>query len=166
MRTRLALPLKIGPCNAKVEHLDPTVLTDEDVGWLDVAMHHVQGTARQWTGRRPGSIQRAGDCRGHLKRRPRREAALLEQQYAQTVRDANATKQAFDAQMAVILDAMQDMEEKRGHCLRDALLKQMVYETSWLRNVQYDIEGAIQAAEAVAPKEDIEAFRRCLTCAT
>ncbi|CAE7249733.1 Tcte1 [Symbiodinium pilosum] len=60
---------------------------------------------------------------------------------------ANRAQRLYDQQMSHVLEVLQDMEDKRGRCLRDGLRKLAVYETSWLRNMQYDLEGAAKAAE-------------------
>mmetsp|Transcript_32925 Transcript_32925/g.102083 ORF Transcript_32925/g.102083 Transcript_32925/m.102083 type:complete len:489 (-) Transcript_32925:55-1521(-) len=59
-----------------------------------------------------------------------------------------------------MLRALQEMDEKRAKCLKDALMKLAVYETSWLRNLQYDLEATVKAAEGADPYRDLQDFIR------
>eukprot|EP00435_Cladocopium_sp_Y103_P039209 s1779_g10.t1 len=47
---------------------------------------------------------------------------------------------------------------RRGQCLRDCLRKLAVYETSWLRNMQYDLEGVAKAAEDCDAVRELQNF--------
>ncbi|CAE7513543.1 unnamed protein product [Symbiodinium necroappetens] len=49
-------------------------------------------------------------------------------------------------------------KEQRGRCLRDGLRKLAVYETSWLRNMQYDLEGAAKDAEDFDAVKELQDF--------
>merc|ERR1719291_1047421 len=52
------------------------------------------------------------------------------------------------------------MEEKRGKLVKDGLMKLEVFETSWLRNLQYDLETVVKAAEAADAGQDLQGFIR------
>ncbi|CAJ1355630.1 unnamed protein product [Effrenium voratum] len=71
---------------------------------------------------------------------------------------ANKASALYAEQMAHVLEVLQDMEEKRGQCLRDGLRKLAVYETSWLRNMQYDLEGVAKASEDCDPVQELQNF--------
>merc|ERR1719235_823301 len=77
-----------------------------------------------------------------------KQAQMVEKEYHQSVAQANAARQLYDKQMGLILDTLQDMEEKRLQCFRDAMMKLTVYEAS------------VKAAEAIDPKEDLQNFIR------
>lgn len=89
-----------------------------------------------------------------------RQASIVERDYCRAVQRVNAVAGIFGEQMRQILDALQDMEEKRGKCLRDAALKMAVYDTSWLRNMQYDLDSSVQAVESKDVMAEIQGFIR------
>merc|ERR1712186_142449 len=66
--------------------------------------------------------------------------------------------EAHQGSMRPVLSCLQDMEEKRGLCFHDTAMKIAVYDTSWLRNVQYDLDGGVQAMESKEPTEVIQEF--------
>eukprot|EP00919_Chromeraceae_sp_WS-2016_P073249 GHVR01173222.1.p1 GENE.GHVR01173222.1~~GHVR01173222.1.p1 ORF type:complete len:156 (-),score=32.58 GHVR01173222.1:488-955(-) len=61
-----------------------------------------------------------------------REAQDSEAHYAHALEIYNACLESHRRQMNTIMSALQDMEEKRIMCFKDALMKSMVYETSKL----------------------------------
>jgi len=87
-----------------------------------------------------------------------RRAALARQEYCKAVQRRNAAWELHERQMNVVLSATQDMEEKRGQCFRDAAMKLAVYDTSWLRNVQYDLDSCVTEVEARSPDADLQEF--------
>lgn len=89
-----------------------------------------------------------------------RQARVAEMDYYNGIEQVNRAQALFDQQMPAILDTCQDMEEKRATCLRDGLMKLAVYETSWLRNLQYDLDAMIKATEGSDPKKDVQDFIR------
>lgn len=60
--------------------------------------------------------------------------------------------------MAMILEVYQRQEEQRIDALKDALRKFIVYEASYIRNLQYDIESLAKVMEDVNPIEDVNLF--------
>jgi len=87
-----------------------------------------------------------------------KQSRTAEHNYSVSIEQANRAQALFDEQMPLIFEAMQDMEMKRAKCLRDGLMKLAVYETSWLRNLQYDIEATVKAAEVANPSKDLQDF--------
>jgi len=86
------------------------------------------------------------------------KAIAEEREYYKAVDRRNAATDLHDRQMSQVLGALQEMEEKRAMCLRDAAMKLAVYETSWLRNVQYDLDAAVKSAEAADINTDLQKF--------
>lgn len=72
------------------------------------------------------------------------ELQAAENRYRFSVKIANDTKRVYSTQMKVILRSLEDMDFKRLACFKDALRKLMVYQTSMLRNGQYDLDLTIQ----------------------
>lgn len=85
-----------------------------------------------------------------------KRAYIFEEEYAKSSVEAREATVNFDNDMGIILDALQDMEEKRSQCFRDAAMRFLVYQTSFIRNVQYDIEGIFKTCEDVDPLKDLQ----------
>eukprot|EP00928_Gymnodinium_smaydae_P088861 TRINITY_DN72902_c0_g1_i1.p1 TRINITY_DN72902_c0_g1~~TRINITY_DN72902_c0_g1_i1.p1 ORF type:complete len:649 (+),score=117.79 TRINITY_DN72902_c0_g1_i1:207-1949(+) len=89
-----------------------------------------------------------------------KQASLAEREYQQAVRRFNTVASLHERQMSLVMGALQDMEEKRALCFRDTAMKMAVYETSWLRNVQYDLDNSVKTVEASDAVEDLQEFIR------
>lgn len=89
-----------------------------------------------------------------------KKAKVLHKDYVSSIEQANRAQMLYEQHMPLILTAMQDMETKRAKCLRDCLMKLAVYETSWLRNLQYDIDATVKAAEVSDPAKDLQEYIR------
>jgi len=87
-----------------------------------------------------------------------KQAKLTQKDYMSSIEQANRAQVLLEQHMPVVLTAFQDMEEKRARCLQDCLMKLAVYDTSWLRNLQYDIDAAVKATENADPEKDIKEF--------
>jgi len=87
-----------------------------------------------------------------------KEATICEKEYKKAAKEAQDAQVQYDGHLPFMLDALQDMESKKGSCFRDALKKVVVYETSWLRNMQYDIDAMIKIADAIDPETDFQKF--------
>lgn len=81
-----------------------------------------------------------------------------QKRYAQEIQAANEMKKLYLRQMRVILRSLEDMDKKRMACFKDALRKFMVYQTSWLRNIQYDLDITITAIEELNEEEETKEF--------
>ncbi|CAK9044177.1 unnamed protein product [Durusdinium trenchii] len=90
--------------------------------------------------------------------RASRQAVAAEKDFQKAFHKFNTSVDLQEKQMAAVLDAAQDMEEKRAMCLQDAVMKIAVFDTSWLRNVQYDIDSGVQALEDSDSLQDLQAF--------
>lgn len=89
-----------------------------------------------------------------------KQARQTHKEYMANIDAANKAQAIFDQHMPLILAALQDMELKRANCVRDCLTKLAVYETSWLRNLQYDIDATVKAAEVSDADKDLQEFIR------
>jgi len=89
-----------------------------------------------------------------------REASSAEREYYKALQRLNVAADVHGRQMGNVLAALQDMEEKRALCFRDAAMKIAVYDTSWLRNVQYDLDSSVQTVEASDATDEIQEFIR------
>eukprot|EP00435_Cladocopium_sp_Y103_P025885 s1298_g6.t1 len=92
--------------------------------------------------------------------RASRQAVSAEKDFHKVLNKFNTSVELQERQMAHVLDAAQDMEEKRAMCFQDAVMKIAVFDTSWLRNVQYDIDSGVQALEDCDGLQDLQAFMR------
>lgn len=89
-----------------------------------------------------------------------RQAVAAEKEFQKTLHKFNTSVELQEKQMSLVLDAAQDMEEKRALCFKDAVMKIAVFDTSWLRNVQYDIDSCVQALEESDGVQDLQEFIR------
>ncbi|PHJ20345.1 hypothetical protein CSUI_005821 [Cystoisospora suis] len=86
------------------------------------------------------------------------EARIAEEEYKESVGRLNIATQSYRKKLSIILQSLQDMEEKRILCFRDALRKVAVYEAAYLRNLQYELDHTIKQVEHINPQEDIQEF--------
>jgi len=86
------------------------------------------------------------------------QARVAEQEYYASIEQANRAKAIYDQHLQVVLAALQEMEEKRALCLKDCLRKLAVYEHSWLRNMQYDLQETHKSADSADPADDLQSF--------
>ncbi|CAE7667776.1 unnamed protein product [Symbiodinium sp. CCMP2456] len=89
-----------------------------------------------------------------------RQAVAAEKEFQKTLHKFNTSVELQEKQMSLVLDAAQDMEEKRALCFKDAVMKIAVFDTSWLRNVQYDIDSCVQALEESDGVKELQEFIR------
>eukprot|EP00439_Symbiodinium_sp_Y106_P024335 s1184_g2.t5 len=89
-----------------------------------------------------------------------RQAVAAEKEFQKTLHKFNTSVELQEKQMSLVLDAAQDMEEKRALCFKDAVMKIAVFDTSWLRNVQYDIDSCVQALEESDGVTELQEFIR------
>merc|ERR1719282_251387 len=103
---------------------------------------------------RPGDWKKLADRSVALSR----HATDVEREYNKAIQRLNTMTQIHERQMGHVLSALQDMEEKRARCFHDTAMKMAVYDTSWLRNVQYDLDSAVKAVEEVDNSADLQEF--------
>lgn len=78
--------------------------------------------------------------------------------YKDSISEHNLYKDKFTDFMSKILEVYQKQEEQRLEAIKNCLRKLVVYETSYLRNLQYDIDNLARAMESVNAASDIKQF--------
>ena len=78
--------------------------------------------------------------------------------YQDSIAQHNTFKDKFTDFMSKILEVYQRQEEQRLEMMKNCLQKLVVYETSYLRNLQYDIDNLARAMESINIKSDIKQF--------
>lgn len=78
--------------------------------------------------------------------------------YKESLAQHNEYKEKYTDFMSKILEVYQKQEEQRLDTMKDCLRKLVIYETSYLRNLQYDIDNLARAVESVNCKSDIKQF--------
>jgi len=89
-----------------------------------------------------------------------RQAMCVEREYHRAVQRQNSQFDIHLPGMSNVLAALQEMDEKRARCLHDAAMKLAVYETSWLRNVQYDLDATVKIIEGFDASAGLQDFIR------
>jgi len=87
-----------------------------------------------------------------------KQAHLAERDYVASTQKLNSAVDLQEQKMAAVFGALQDMEEKRSLCFRDAFMKLAVYETSFLHNVQYDLDNAVKSIQSKEVHADLQTF--------
>mmetsp|Transcript_27158 Transcript_27158/g.49440 ORF Transcript_27158/g.49440 Transcript_27158/m.49440 type:complete len:644 (+) Transcript_27158:72-2003(+) len=87
-----------------------------------------------------------------------RQATAMERGYFTAVNRLNEATRLHERQMGHVLGALQDMEEKRANCFKDSAMKMAVFDVSWLRNMQYDLEGAVKGIEDGDGVADVQKY--------
>ncbi|CAD8086723.1 unnamed protein product [Paramecium sonneborni] len=82
----------------------------------------------------------------------------LEQRYKQTLNDFNQNCETSKTKMQEILNTMQEQEEKRIGIFQDTLIRQIIFEVSHSKNVQYDLEKITEVINEIIPKDEVAKF--------
>ena len=107
------------------------------------------------------SINLPGDRRNRLINKfvtCKKEIDESLKQYKSSVDAANDYKSKHDDMMDKILQIYQKHEETRLEEMKDALRKYVVYQTAYLRNMQYDVEQLSKSMEGINTEADIQQF--------
>eukprot|EP00403_Amphidinium_massartii_P004062 CAMPEP_0178376254 /NCGR_PEP_ID=MMETSP0689_2-20121128/3307_1 /TAXON_ID=160604 /ORGANISM="Amphidinium massartii, Strain CS-259" /LENGTH=609 /DNA_ID=CAMNT_0019996269 /DNA_START=1 /DNA_END=1830 /DNA_ORIENTATION=+ len=89
-----------------------------------------------------------------------RGALQAEKAYYKGVHRLNDAVEEQQRKMGHVLHTMQMMEEMRGRCCQDTIGKLVVYETSWVRNVQYDLNSVIATNNDYDPQAELQKYIR------
>jgi hypothetical protein len=71
----------------------------------------------------------------------KKEVDISLKQYQDAIETGNKFRERYQSMMEKILEVYQKQEEQRLEHMKDSLRKLIVYETSYLRNLQYDIDN-------------------------
>lgn len=88
------------------------------------------------------------------------ENSELEKKYQHSITHAREAVKHYATERGVVLDALQEMEEKRGECLRRALIGLAPHEAKWVQEEQTDLEHAVEATNKMDPEGDVRRFIR------
>ncbi|CAD8170592.1 unnamed protein product [Paramecium pentaurelia] len=88
----------------------------------------------------------------------KKEYLDLEQQYKQSVFEYNSNCENSKTRMQEILNIMQEQEEKRIGIFQDTLIRQIIFEVSHSKNVQYDLEKITEVINEIQPKDEVAKF--------
>ena len=69
-----------------------------------------------------------------------KEAKEAERNYINSINNANNIRENFIENMKKTMNDFQKLEENLGEIIKDSLRKYLVYQVSYIRNMQYDIE--------------------------
>lgn len=86
------------------------------------------------------------------------ELGDLEKEYTNSVDNFEAYYKFYLTEMRHIIDVLEDMDTKRIKCISDTLMKVMVYDMSYIRNLQYDSDYVIKSLQEIDVEGDIYEF--------
>ncbi|CAD8181108.1 unnamed protein product [Paramecium octaurelia] len=87
-----------------------------------------------------------------------KESQEMEQRYKQSVADYNINCDTAKTRIQTILTQMQEQEEKRITVFKDTLIRQIIFEVSHSKNVQYDLDKINEKTDEIHPEEEVQKF--------
>ncbi|CAA9988069.1 conserved Plasmodium protein, unknown function [Plasmodium knowlesi strain H] len=85
-------------------------------------------------------------------------AKKREYEYKNIINNVNQVELKKEKKMKSILYSLESMDYKRISCIKDNVMKYLIFFTSYIRNVQYDLNGCIDVFKDVDPSREIEEF--------
>ncbi|POM84679.1 Fes/CIP4, and EFC/F-BAR homology domain protein [Cryptosporidium meleagridis] len=82
----------------------------------------------------------------------------LEKEYSNSVESFETYHKFYLSEMKQIIGILEDMDTKRIKCILDTLMKMMVYEMSYVRNLQYDSDHLVKSIQEIDAEGDIYEF--------
>ncbi|KAL3128109.1 FCH domain-containing protein [Cryptosporidium hominis] len=82
----------------------------------------------------------------------------LEKEYNNSVDNFETYHKFYLTEMKHIIGILEDMDTKRIKCILDTLMKMMVYEMSYVRNLQYDSDHLVKSIQEIDVEGDIYEF--------
>ncbi|KAK6588752.1 hypothetical protein RS030_2275 [Cryptosporidium xiaoi] len=86
------------------------------------------------------------------------EVEQLEKDYNNSVENFEIYYGFYLNQMKHIMKTMEDMDKKRIKCLSDTFMKMMIYDMSYIRNLQYDSNNVISSLQDINAEKDISEY--------
>ncbi|KAH8583991.1 FCH domain containing [Cryptosporidium sp. chipmunk genotype I] len=86
------------------------------------------------------------------------ELNSLEKEYNNSVESFETYHKFYLTEMKHIIGILEDMDSKRIKCILDTLMKMMVYDMSYIRNLQYDSDHLIKSIQEIDVEGDIYEF--------
>ncbi|SCO72536.1 conserved Plasmodium protein, unknown function [Plasmodium vivax] len=85
-------------------------------------------------------------------------AKKREYEYKNIINNVNQVELKKEKKMKSILYSLESMDYKRISCIKDNVMKYLIFFTSYIRNVQYDLNGCIDVFKDVDAAREIEEF--------
>ncbi|OII75374.1 FCH domain-containing protein [Cryptosporidium ubiquitum] len=82
----------------------------------------------------------------------------LEKEYNNSIESFDTYYKFYLTEMKNIIGILEDMDTKRIKCISDTFMKLMVYDMSYIRNLQYDSDHVIKSIQEIDVEEDIYEF--------
>ncbi|ANQ08424.1 Uncharacterized protein PCOAH_00023640 [Plasmodium coatneyi] len=85
-------------------------------------------------------------------------AKKREYEYKNIINNVNQVELKKEKKMKSILYSLESMDYKRISCIKDNVMKYLIFFTSYIRNVQYDLNGCIDVFKDVDAGREIEEY--------
>ncbi|SBS90212.1 conserved Plasmodium protein, unknown function [Plasmodium ovale curtisi] len=86
------------------------------------------------------------------------DAKKKEYEYKNTINNVNEVELRKEKRIKSILFSLESMDYKRIACIKDNVMKYLIFFTSYIRNVQYDINSCIDIFKEVDAYKEIEEY--------
>ncbi|KAL7069021.1 hypothetical protein ACR3K2_05540 [Cryptosporidium serpentis] len=84
--------------------------------------------------------------------------SYIEEKYIESINNLNRFREFYEAETKKVLNILENMDSKRLLCLRDVFMKTIIYDMSYIRNLQYDSDNVIKALEAIDISSDMQEY--------
>ncbi|KAI4838177.1 hypothetical protein MKS88_002650 [Plasmodium brasilianum] len=85
-------------------------------------------------------------------------AKKREYEYKNTINNVNEVELKKEKRLKSILHSLESMDSKRISCIKDNIMKYLIFFTSYIRNVQYDLNSCIDTFKDVDASREIEEY--------
>ncbi|OII78121.1 hypothetical protein cand_035480 [Cryptosporidium andersoni] len=84
--------------------------------------------------------------------------SYIEEKYIESIDNLNKFREFYETETKKVLNILESMDSKRLLCLRDVFMKTIIYDMSYIRNLQYDSDNVIKALEAIDISSDMQEY--------
>ncbi|CAD2091107.1 conserved Plasmodium protein, unknown function [Plasmodium vinckei brucechwatti] len=85
-------------------------------------------------------------------------AKKREEEYKNSINNINYVEEKKEKRLKNILHSLESMDYKRIACLKDNVMKYLIFFMSYIRNVQYDVNMCIDIFKDIDPYKEIEEY--------
>ncbi|KYN98687.1 hypothetical protein PGSY75_1104300 [Plasmodium gaboni] len=85
-------------------------------------------------------------------------AKKKEYEYKNTINNINSVELNKEKRLKSILYSLESMDHKRISCVKDNIMKYLIFFTSYIRNIQYDINSCIDVFKDINAYKEIEEY--------
>ncbi|KOB87820.1 hypothetical protein PFDG_04276 [Plasmodium falciparum Dd2] len=85
-------------------------------------------------------------------------AKKKEYEYKNTINNINSVELKKEKRLKSILYSLESMDHKRISCVKDNIMKYLIFFTSYIRNIQYDINSCIDVFKDINAYKEIEEY--------